>query len=335
MTDKIYQIKKGARVTKAEAFQEADAVELRLLVALMESEEGKDLATLAREASLSEEETERALSFWRGAGAIKATSSKKNAKKPKTEEAAPKEKKSPVLPDEKMPTYSIGEMADKVKQEKLASFLSACEQVHGKVLNETDISILLWMHEELSLECDYILMLLAYCEEGGRKPLRYTQKVAASLFEQDITTTADLTAYIERKNKAASREGNLRKMFGIGERKLSAKEEDCFMRWCVEYNYGDDIIGLAYDITVNATGKASVAYADKIIQGWNAAGCKTVADAEKHHAESRPQKPLSSKKGAPSKEAQEETKAMQSFDADDFFAHALERSYIASEDKKN
>lgn len=333
MSEKSYQLKKGVRPSEAKAFVEASAEELRLLLVLTEAEDGLPLSALAIAAALSPEEATEAISFWRGAGLVKiAGAAKKSADAPKDEPAS--QKKKPVLQDERVPSYSIGHIADVTKEEALASFFSACEQIHGKELNETDISILLWMHEELALECEYILILLAYCEANGRKPLRYTQKVAHSLFDKDIVTVRDLTAYIERKNKMRSREASLRAMFGIGERKLTAKEEDCFLRWCSEYNYGDDIIGYAYDITVNATGKAAVAYADKIISDWNAAGCKTIADAERLVEEKRQARGAKGKGKTPSAAAKEESLAMQSFDVDDFFAHALERSYTPVGDKE-
>ena len=338
MSEKSYQIKKGALASSSAVFSEASAEELRLLVVLYENESGLPLSALAETARLSVKEAEAAISFWRGAGIV-STVSAKRAESAKAEsakeETSAKTKKKPVERNEGLPSYSIGHIADAAKAEGLASFFSACEQIHGKELNETDISTLLWMHEELALDCEYILILLAFCEGSGRKPLRYTQKVAHTLFDQDIVTVRDLTAYIERKNKARSREGGLRRMFGIGERRLTEKEEECFLRWCTEYNYGDDIIGLAFDITVGATGKASVPYADKIIQSWNAAGVKSIADAERAVEENKKSRTPAAKKGkARSEAAEAESRDMQSFDVDDFFAHALERSY-EPKDKKN
>ena len=101
-------------------------------------------------------------------------------------------------------------------------------------------------------------------------------------------------------------------------------KEEAFTRWCVEYNYDDALIGLAYDLTVGATGKASVLYADKIISRWNTEGCKTLADVnallEKEKTEKAAKKPPKSAKEA-------EKDEMRSFEVEDFFAHALDRSY--------
>ena len=86
-------------------------------------------------------------------------------------------------------------------------------------------------------------------------------------------------------------------------------------------------IGLAYDLTVGATEKASVAYADKIITRWNTEGCKTLADVNALLEKEKAEKAEKSAK-KPQKSAKEAEKdEMRSFEVEDFFAHALDRSY--------
>jgi DnaD/phage-associated family protein len=115
-----------------------------------------------------------------------------------------------------------------------------------------------------------------------------------------------------------------RGMFGIGERALTKREEDAFTRWLAEYGYSADIIGIAYDITVNTTGKASVSYADKILAKWYAAGCRTEEQVEELIA--REKQGFATK--TPSKKAADpKPSGIGSFDTDEFFQRALERSY--------
>ena len=154
--------------------------------------------------------------------------------------------------------------------------------------------------------------------------MRYVEKVAFSLYDQGVSDFERLEAHIERQRLMRSREGGLRRLFGMGERAFTSKEEEAFTRWCVEYGYDDALIGLAYDLTVGATGKASVSYADKIITRWNTEGCKTAADA---NALIEKEKNEKAKAAKPSLAKDKEKDAMRSFDVDDFFAHALDRSY--------
>ena len=316
----------GKAPEKTEAFYNASSEELRVFLLLLSAKEplsAEELVPLARLESLGD--AKDALAFWRGAGLIKtATAAKKEAAPQEVLREEPGAQKTPVRSADAFPDYTGRELSALIEKGNLASFIEACQQIYGKVLSSTDINILVGMHEELHLDCEYICLLLEYYGEKAKRPMRYVEKVAFSLFDAGITSFEALEAYIEKHRLMRTREGALRKLFGIGERQLTSKEEAAFTRWCTEYGYDDELIGLAYDLTVGATGKASVSYADKIITRWNTAGCKTAADAaallEKEKTEKKDKKPSRSAK-------EQEKDEMRSFDVDDFFAHALDRSY--------
>lgn len=323
---------------KTEAFYTASDEELRVLALLLSIDaplSAEELQEKARLETLGD--AKDALAFWRGAGLIKAAAARKKdasaseeakSEEAKSEEAA-KPKKKPVRSADELPEYSGKELSALIEKGNLAAFIEACQEIYGKVLSSTDINKIVALREELDFDCDYICLLLEYY--GGKetkKPMRYIEKTAFSLYDLGVLTYEQLEAHIERDRLMKSREGKIRKLFGIGERALTAKETEAFRRWCEEYNYDHAVIGLAYDLTVGATGKASVAYADSIISRWNTAGCKTAADVhalvEKEKAEKAEKKP---KKAAKEAEKEAEKDAMRSFDVDDFFAHALDRSY--------
>ena len=75
-------------------------------------------------------------------------------------------------------------------------------------------------------------------------------------------------------------ETRIRRLFGLPERALTAKEKACVTRWCGEYMTPEPLLRLAYDRTVEATGKVSFAYIDKILAAWAAKGITTVEAAE-------------------------------------------------------
>lgn len=354
MQEKRYQIKKGVQVCALDSFAEAGTEELRLLCALLSLGGEAGAEECAALAGLSAEEGAAAFAFWRGAGAVSLcrTAKKAEAAEAKAAEEAPAKAaagaealasgEKPVRPADKLPTYTPGELAGVVERENLSSFIKTCQQIHGKELSGADIAILVGLHEHLALENEYICLLLAYCNEGGedkpKKPIRYAEKVAFSLFDAGIRTPGALAEYIEKKHFIASQEGKLRKMLGIGERDLTRKEEALFEKWLCEYGYDMELIGLAYDITVNATGKAAPNYMDKIISGWNTAGCKNASDAkallEKEKAARTFPSGMRKKDGGLSPGAKEEKEKMRSFDVDDFFSHALSRSYGDAADER-
>lgn len=319
-------VRSGKAPEKTEAFFNASPEELRVLALIFLSDEplsAEDLQTAARLESLGD--AKDALAFWRGAGLIKTAVAKKEVSLEKSEPPTPKKK--PVRSADALPEYSGSEVASLIEKGNLAAFIEACQQIYGKVLSSTDINILVGLREELHFDGDYICLLLKYYmkkDDGEKKPMRYIEKVAFSRYDEGILTYEQLEAYIEKDRLMHSREGALRKLFGIGDRALTSQEDEAFKRWCIEYNYDDTVIGLAYDRTVGTTGKASVVYTDKIITRWNTAGCKTAADVhaliEKEKTEKTEKKPSKSAKEA-------EKDEMRSFEVEDFFAHALDRSY--------
>ncbi len=295
------------------AFRTASADELRVLFAV-KARGSVTVDELKNLLSLDEDGVRDALSFWRGAGAL-------------CECAEGEKKKKPVESQDRLSPYSPAEAAEIIEGENLASFIEVCQESYGKVLSTTDIEILIGLHDQLSFSCEYICLLVAFLSRYGRKPMRYVEKVAFSLYDRGVITVAALTDYIEKKTRAERREGKLRRLFGIGERALTKKEDECFLRWCEEYGFDDAVIGLAYDITVGATGKATVAYADKIIRRWFEAGCKSLPAVEAFIEKEKAARPKAEPSGKKGSAAAEEKKGLSSLDVDDMFAHALARSY--------
>ena len=234
--------------------------------------------------------------------------------------------KKPKRPTTESRELNSGELADAVRDEKLASLIDAAEQQCGRIFNNSELSILVGLSRELGLGGDYILMLLSYCDSIGdeKKPLRYAERVAYRLYEMGIDTYPALEEYIRKQEAFRSAEGKLRRMFGIGERKLTVREEKAFLTFTSVYGYGEEVIGAAYDVTVNATGKPSVAYAEKILSHWYECGVKTPEDAarllERERNAGRGKKP-----GRPASTPKDALHS--SFNSSDFFRRALERSY--------
>ena len=301
-------------ISRLGAFFSASADELRVLFVIREkgSVSAEELRTLL---SLSDADVRDALAFWRGAGAISVG------------EAEDKAPPKPLLSADALSPYSPAEASRLIEKENLASFVEACQATHGKVLSPTDIDVILGLHDQLGFSCEYICLLIAFLERYEKKPMRYVEKVAFSLYDKGVLSIEELNAYIEKKTRSEMREGNLRKLFGIGARALTTKEDECFLRWTEEYGYDDSVIGLAYDITVGSTNEATVAYADKILRRWYESCCKSLPAVEEFiekEKASRGSANASQKKKKPSEKEKDD---MRSFDVDDMFAHALARSY--------
>ena len=163
----------------------------------------------------------------------------------------------------------------------------------------------------LGLDGEYILLLLSHCVRMEKKSLRYVEKMALTLHDEGVTETKDLEERLLRIELMASSVGKIRTMFGITSRALTAKEKGMIENWVCTMQYGDDVLQLAYETTVNAINKASIPYANTILERWYAEGYRTLADVEKAIADY----------------GRKKTDGGASFDVDDFFEAALKRTY--------
>ena len=81
-------------------------------------------------------------------------------------------------------------------------------------------------------------------------------------------------------------------------------------KWVCVMQYTDDVLQKAYETTVDAIGKPSIAYANTILERWYAEGYRTAEDVERALADYRREKSGGS-----------------SFDVEDFFRAALKNTY--------
>lgn len=326
MKETLYSIKGSEGGTlpslpRGETLREAGAEDLRVLITLLSLGEA-DTAAIARSLGVEVAAVTASLAFWRGAGVVTA----------KQDGAV----KQPVAPHRAEGTATLGaeEMATYLREAGLSSLVEEAERQRGRLLGRTDLSILLSLSQELLLSPEYILTLLAYCDargDGEPKPMRYVERVALRLTEHGITDCRALEEYIREQELLHSVEGGLRRMFGIGSRKLTAREEKAFLLWTNEYGYGEEVIGAAYDVTVNATGRASVAYADRVLAHWHECGVRSAEEAEalllREREEKKPKRTRAPRKETPT--------SASSFDVGDFFRRAVDRSFKKEETDQN
>lgn len=271
------------------------------------------IPAVAKALSLAEAAVEASLCFWRGAGVIvQSGEAKGKEKKAKGAERviAPTKTVKPV-PERGLPTYSTEELADIVEGNKdFGALIGACQQTFGKIFNTAEVNIIAGLSDFLGLEGDYILLLLSHCVRMEKRSLRYAEKTALSLYDDGITDAAALEERLQRIEIMAGATGKIRTMFGMASRAFTTKEKAMIEKWVCVMKYDTEVLRLAYESTVNAIGKASISYANTILERWYAEGYKTVDDVNRAMEEYRRQKQGGS-----------------SFDADDFFSAALKNTY--------
>ena len=280
-------------------------------------------------------EMESALAFWERAGVLSVQKQQEQEAEPSEETLAKATDRSEERPTEsptrarvivkrsdELPSYSAEELSTVLERRGEATlYLNECQHIFGKIFNTREINIVIGLVDYLGLAWDYVFDLLRYCVKIDKRSLRYAEKLAISFVDDGIDTPAALTAKIEALETIATNEAQVRKMFGIQGRAWTAKEKKLLDTWFIRFGYGMDIIEKAYEITVGATNTASLPYAGAILERWNSEGLKTLADVEQAIEKAQLAK------------GQAQTSGNGSFDTDDFFEAALQRTYETAQKK--
>ncbi len=270
-----------------------------------------NIARAAESLGMAVSRFESAIAFWRGAGAIRTSGKAKAPKVTETAKEPPEKAEKPLQKDE-LPDYSGEEIASFVEGNAgMKSLIDACQQSLGKIFNVSDVRILVGMCDHLSLDHDYILTLIAYCARIGKRSMRYIEKMAITLHDEDVDSTAALEDYIKRAEAGREAEGKIRALFGMGSRAMSAKEKRIVAKWTTEWNIDFSLIERAFDITVDKIHEPSLPYTNGILEKWRSAGYETAQDVDRALEEYKQNKPESGS----------------SFDTDEFFELALSRTY--------
>ena len=322
-----YKINYGSRVAvipegAIDALSRAGANDLKVLISLCAQNGTADVKKLSKLLCCGEDEVRESLSFWRGTGVIEVTDGKETAKAEnedvktevvvatdKAEEKAAPAKK--LRGADELPKYTSDQLADILEErQETAALIDECQRIMGKVFNIKEINVLMGFVDYLQLDCEYIMMLLTYCVSIGKKTLHYAEKLAFALYDEGITQGEQLAEELRRREASAGAEGKIRSLFGIGERAFTTKEKKFISSWINDMGYSIEIIEKAYEVTADATGKGSFAYANSILERWNAAGLRTLSEIEESYKSGESaSKPSSG-----------------SFDTDSFFEAAVKRS---------
>lgn len=300
-------------IDKAKKF---DLKVLLLLASADKYRDAKGVQSIASALECAESDVEASLGFWRGTGVITVTGAgeEKKTQKKATVSAAAEEDSTPKRARvTELPMYTSTELNALLEKHKSAvGLIDECQNVLGKIFTAADIKVLMALVDYLGLDNDYILVLMHHCARKEIKSMRYIEKMAVTCLDEGFTEAAVLAEALHTKEESALLENKIKAVFGIGARKLTTKEKKQVDNWISNFKYEIDVIERAYEITVNATSKPSVHYANAILEKWYAEGARTLSDVEALLA---------------SREQERAEDGKSSFDVDDFFDAALKRSY--------
>ena len=303
-------------VTDKQAFLDASSEELRVLLALVERCGEAECEELASLAGTSVSRARSSLVFWESEGVIKKRVGNVVDEFPASEDLS--ERRSLTV-------------AKSIRDNNLELLLTEIASILGKpTLTTVEIKNIEDIYTSLGISSEYILTLAAHmASEQEKKGKKLTSTMlrakAHQLVERECDTVEDLEKYISNSSRDNDIERMMREILGWYGKSFSDTQKKYFSRWCVEFGYGHDIISAAYDYTTINTQGAPLPYMDKLLTSWHGAGCKTVSQCRAQYdtvAEGRKKE-----RGKKSSKVESPTPKYGSFDANEAFLAALDRSF--------
>lgn len=293
----------------------ASDVEIRVLLyaaALAQQTTSFDANDIQAVSGLDLTEIIIALQFWRGAEVIYV----EGATPPAVVLPQTEKKEETVRPQKhEIPSYSGEEIARLFDENgEIKMLVDECQKIAGKMFNPLEINKIVSLYDYLGLSSEYIMLLYNYCKGKGKTVVHYVEKTAFNLYDEGVDNAEKLQEYIKYKEQLDSAAGQIRKIFGMGTRKITKQQEEFIHCWTNTWGFSFDLIEYAYEITANSTTNPTMNYTNKILMNWHNKGIKTVEEAKNESFEFK-------------KTKQKVADKPQSFDNDEFFEAALKRSY--------
>lgn len=309
----------------ADILADADKQDLEVLIALMmaANENGNlaDTQTLCNLLDAPKSAVEASIKFWRGAGIVgtgrtssSAVSSKAEKKDNEAKEAiSTAHKGGAVEKSNSVSPYATEELAALFEKRIVtAQFIEEAQRVAGKTFNSYDTGILAGLVDQLGFEEEAVLHILSYVTRIGKKGIRYSEKLALSFYDEGLTSAHEVSERISLIERSSETVYKIKQLYGMGSRELSKTEKQTFERWTQKFGYDFDVIRMAYDITVDSIQKPVPKYSNTILERWYGEGLRTAEQIKEYE-----QSQKASRDGATQK----------SYDLDDFFEAALQRSF--------
>ena len=265
----------------AEALRLASGKALKVLIYMLKY---RRLPDDPDEIGVTAEDIDEALSYWSSVGVIYRSGNAPQAKSqpaahepvrvlaPKPETAAPAAAIPPVAPEKEVirPRKSLlpTEIAERIAEsQEIALLFKSAEGSLKRVLTFDDQRTILWIYDHLGMSADIIMMLIAYCCSVGRTNMGYIEKAALDWNEKNIATHEQAENEILLMQRSFTFEAKVQSRLKM-QNKLTASQKKYIDEWA-RMDMSVDLVELAYDKTVDATGKPAFQYMNKILVKWH------------------------------------------------------------------
>lgn len=168
---------------------------------------------------------------------------------------------------------------------EIANMFTDIQQLLGKTIGYDSECTLVMMHDQYGLPVEVIYMLVNYCVSVGKKGFSYISKVGKDWGEREIDTIEKADEQIKILNACTGAWKQFAEMAGIPNPRPTSRESAFIRSWTVEMKFNPEMIYMAYEETLDYSGKISFSYMNKVLKSWYEKGIKTPEDIERDKQE--------------------------------------------------
>lgn len=231
----------------------ASAEQLRVLIWFSRHQPQWDAEACAAQVGLSTDECEHCLQFWVEKGVLAADT----APAPKARPAAIKPLLKEVVEFQK-------------KDSTFSTLVDEASARLGKAITHSDTATLLYLYNTVGLPMQVILTEIAYAVSVGKGNMHYVEKIALDWYDKDIATISAVDEHIKYLEACRLSGEKIEKLLDAP-RPLSATQQQTAEKWLQQWQFSDEMLLKAADITRDKIEKISApfyAYMDKILERW-------------------------------------------------------------------
>lgn len=188
------------------------------------------------------------------------------------------EEKPIIMRPAQPPTYTETDLIRAMKGSRFSQLLSEVQRRMGKVLSIEECKVLLSIHEYLGMSEEVISILICYCirkakaKGSNRTPSLHTiEREAYRWADLGIETMEEAASYMQLQLERQSQVGQVRRTLQLTDRRLTAGEEKYILQW-IDWGFGLQEIGRAYEKTCMNTGSLKWPYMNSILKSWHEQG---------------------------------------------------------------
>ena len=250
----------------------AKKTELRLIMYIFAKGDSFTVEDAANDLSESTEMINSCLAFWRGTGLIAETEDGIKVKKEKKRPAV-----SEPANDENYSTLDVANAT--MNDNEFRQIVKFVEKTLGDLPNASKQAQLYYLYDNLGMQPDVIMGIIAHCAAAGKTQMSYIKKTAEGIHNDGIETYKELELYLAAKEEYKNFEAVVKRIIGAGERAFTKSEKVLVEKWDKEWKISEELLSAAYERTIALISKPSLPYMSKILEGWHNDGIKTAEEA--------------------------------------------------------